>query len=355
MIHRLLLLLCIVLATAAGTVRADPITADDLSRIVNQHLAVLDALGLDDDEDDETLLPSQRQILIDRLRRIEADLTDIELQLAPNDEPAVFHTSLFTRQFADAMGAESDAALRYVHSLTVRQLEGAIDELERYGEAAEAGSEARRRDLQAARDAMASILEAPEFQVQRDRMDEVLELVQSSLNRLYEWLGITGGRVESVSRQSLRAVLAVSLSLIVAIVGRRLWHWLRSRRRRHDVSPSRRLAASVRLNSPESHAQDVAAALDRGQFREAIHHAYLMALAALERRQLVLIDRTRTNWEYHRQLVERQAARPAELLGQLNGQYDAKWYGHEPLNEDEARGFARTAHQLVEEVGHETA
>jgi len=353
MVHRFFFFLCMVPATFAGAVRADPVTADELGRTMKQHLEFLESLELH--EGGETLLPGRRQMLIEGLRRIEADLTDIELQLVPNDEPMVFHTSVFARQFADAMGAESEKVLRSIRDLTMRQMEGAIDELERYREAAEADAAARRRDLQAARDALASILEAPEFQVQRDRMDEVLELVQTWLKRLYEWLGVSGGRVESVSRQMLRGVLAVSVGLIIVIVGRHLWHWLGGRRRRRTVSPSRHLAASVRLSSPESHAQDVAAALDRGQFREAIHHAYLMALAALERRQLVLIDRTRTNWEYYRQLVERQAARPAELLGRLNRQYDVKWYGHEPLNEDEARDFARTAHELVEEVGHEAA
>jgi hypothetical protein len=350
MIDRLPVLLGIALALAAATVRADAMPADEIRRLATDHLDALDALA----PQESPLSPAHRMALIDLFRHIDTDLDDFKLHLNSGGEPLQFRTSTFARQVAEAMGVQTDKALRDLRARTVAQLEGLILELDRCRQAALADGEARHRDLQAARDDMAAILDAPEFQVERDRIDEVLELVESSLNRLYQWLGITGSRVESVSRQSLKAVLAASVGLISLMIGRSLWRRLRSRRRR-EAPHSRRLGSSVRLSSPERHARDATEAIQGGRYRDAIHHAYLMALAALERRQLVLIDRTRTNWEIHRQLIDRQAAGPADLLGRLNLQYDSKWYGHEAISEDEARAFARTAHQLVEEVGHETA
>ncbi|MBN2582641.1 MAG: DUF4129 domain-containing protein [Planctomycetes bacterium] len=351
MIYRLILSLGIVLSLTATTGRAEAVSPDEVRAVVTDHLRRLEAI---EPADADTLLPAERQALIDELRRIESDLATIELRHGEGGASGQYRTSVFSRQFSDSVVAQNDDVLRDIRFRTVQQLEEMIDDLNRYRRATTGDPAARRKAVAKARAEMASILEAPEFRVERDRMDEMLEMIQSLLNRFYDWLGISGGRVESFSRHSLRAVLAVSLTLIAVIVGRWLWRRFRSRQPR-GTTRSHRLATAVRLSSPETHAQEAARALDEGRFREAIHHAYLMVLSALERRQLVLIDRTRTNWEYHRQLLERQAARPAELFGELNRRYDRKWYGHEPLDEDAARGFARMAQQLVEEVRDETA
>jgi MoxR-like ATPase len=200
---------------------------------------------------------------------------------------------------------------------------------------------------------MAEILKADEFQVTRDRLEEFAQLLGAQLDDLFSWLGVSEAAVNVWSRTFMHLVLLVSLCAAAAVLVRALMRRLEHRRRRPPAR-AHALQAVRRLDSPRSHARDAARALAAGRLRDAIHHAYLMSLSALERRRLVMVDRTRTNWEYHAQVVSAGAAGPARRLAELNAVYDRKWYGHEPIAEDEARRFDRLARDLVREVGDET-
>lgn len=194
------------------------------------------------------------------------------------------------------------------------------------------------------------ILAADEFQVGRDRVGELVMLAKGRLSALFDWLGMTTPGAEVASQRVMQVVLALSIAALATIIGRAIVRRLRRPRRRRAAT---RRAAQVRcLAAPERHADEAREALAQARWRDAIHHSYLMVLASLERRQVILADRSRTNWEVHRRLVEAHAAEPARLMAEINRLYDRKWYGHEPVGADEAREVERLARQLVEEVAH---
>jgi len=294
-----------------------------------------------------------RRKLVTALRRSQRQLGEMALPMPGGADPQMLSTQVFGRLVPRAGSATTGRELLEVRDLSLAMLAEMgrnLDGVER----AAARFRLRRLELEQARMEMTEILLADEFQVERDRVDELFELVQASLQKFYRWLGISGSRVQSFSRKFLRMVLAVSLSLIGLILGRALWRHFRNRGAGRPAR-SRRLEPAVRLSSPDAHAQAARRALDGGNFRRAIHHGYLMVLSVLEGRHLVMVDRTRTNWEYHGQLLERQAVESARRLAEMNRFYDRKWYGHEPLSEAEARRFDSLARRLIEEVQNEAS
>ena len=335
---------------AAAVAPARAAQVDRLRRDIADRMRAIDRIGIDPEAQ---VSPEVRKQLVDALREAQRALGDVTLPVSEDADPQVFSTRVFRRLVMRAGLATSGDQLLAVRDLSLgilAEMARSLDGFQRAG----GRFQQRRRKLEQARAEMTEILLADEFQVERDRVDELLELIQASLQHFYRWLGVSGSRVESFSQRFLRTVLAVSLSLIVLIVGRALWRHFR-KPRRGGPARTRQIASAVRLSSPETHGEAARRALDQGNLRRAIHHGYQMALSVLERRHLVMLDRTRTNWEYHRQLLERQAAEPARRLAQMNHFYDRKWYGHEPLSEPEARQFDRLARQLVEEVKNEAS
>lgn len=294
-----------------------------------------------------------RRQLVAALRRTQRQLGDMALPMPWEAAPQVLSTRVFGRLVPRAGSATTGRDLLEVRDLSLAMLAEIGRNLDDFERSA-ARFHLRGLKLEQARMEMTEILLADEFQVERDRVDELFELIQASLQKFYRWLGVSGNRVQSLSQKFLRTVLAVSLSLIGLIVGRVLWRHFRNRGSRRPAR-SHHLEPAVRLSSTDTHAQAARRALDGGNFRRAIHHGYLMVLSALEGRRLVMVDRTRTNWEYHGQLLERQAVEPARRLAEMNRFYDRKWYGHQPLSEAEARRFDSLARRLVEEVRNEAS
>jgi len=335
---------------AAAVAPARAAQVDRLRRDIADRMRAFDRITIDAAV---PISPEVRKQLVDALRRTHRTLGEVALPVSEQADLQVFSTRVFPRLVTRASMATSGDDLVDVRDLSLGILGEMARNLDRF-EASAARFEQRGQKLEEARAEMTEILLAEEFQVRHDRVDEVLELIQASLQQFYRWLGVSGNRVESLRQRFLQTVLSVSLILIVLIVGRALWRYFRRRRRRRP-SRTRQLESAVRLSSPETHAEAARRALDHGDLRQAIHHAYLMVLSSLERRHLVMLDRTRTNWEYHGQLLERQAPEPARRLAEMNRFYDRKWYGREPLSEPEARQFGRLARRLVEEVRNETS
>ena len=105
---------------------------------------------------------------------------------------------------------------------------------------------------------------------------------------------------------------------------------------------------SLRLGDPgelRTRAHDLRA---QGKFREALQAYYLMVLAALERRQLVVPDRTRTNWEYYEAVSAKLGeAAPAPQFERLNVIYDRLWYGLRPCAASDVDAFEALSMDLV--------
>jgi len=118
--------------------------------------------------------------------------------------------------------------------------------------------------------------------------------------------------------------------------------WRRKTQARQEPAPALRLGDPRELGV---RAQDLKI---QGKFREALQAYYQMVLAALERRQLVVPDRTRTNWEYYDAVSAKLGtAVPAPQFERLNVIYDRLWYGLQPCTASDVDAFEELSMDLA--------
>ncbi len=345
-------LLAVLLLVAPG-ILAPPAFADSSSaETLRQALADLEgrlsSLPSADSED----LPAARAELGELAAECHRRLGRLKLS-AGRGEVQAFRSTWFKRLQRLAERASGAGQLRSVRAEVAWQLDAASRSLRRWDEAAPRYLE-RKAQFEQAHAEMKEILEADEFQVSRDRLGELTRLFGTRLDELFRWLGVSERDVGTYAQVFMRLILVGSAALSAWVVTRWLLRRMRDRAARHPAR-SEPVEEVRRLESPEAHAEAAKRAVASGNLREAIHHEYLMLLSALERRHLVVLDRTRTNWEYQRRLLALGQTGPARRLADLNGLYDRKWYGGEPVTAEDTRTFDRLARSLMTEVGYETA
>ncbi len=181
---------------------------------------------------------------------------------------------------------------------------------------------------------LVSILGKPEYQL-RSR-DETF------LFRLFEqlrtWLRDVFATARGV-REASNLVRAVFLSSVCAAVMYLAWRLARVRLRKAAASATSPVANAF-LDDPEHYQRSSAAAIDRGDAREAIRLGLLRLLATLERARLTSSGRAATNREVAEQVARRGGG--AELAGRarkLLTWYDETWYGLATITLPEARRF----------------
>ena len=139
-------------------------------------------------------------------------------------------------------------------------------------------------------------------------------------------------RLHDVSPFIYWAIVAVA----AAAVGLLLYHLLLTLRGAFGTLPRSRGAGP---NAPgESLLADPAALLAQadaaaagGDFEQALRHLYLALIRNLDRHDLVRYDRSRTNYEYLRQVRGQEAV--AGPLAALTAQAEAVWYGEQPVHQ----------------------
>ena len=102
------------------------------------------------------------------------------------------------------------------------------------------------------------------------------------------------------------------------------------RRTVKDARAAPERPAVLLLDDPAILQEKAEEARRSGRLRMALRYYYLAVLAVLERNGLVGYDRSRTNWEYRRELAEKTVS--GSLLDAFTGLtalYDRKWYGKE--------------------------
>lgn len=204
-----------------------------------------------------------------------------------------------------------------------------------------------RADLQA-------ILSRPEYkQGESQWLEQNLYRLMRSLGVWYrEHLAPYFERLHDVSPIVYWTIVAVASAALVVLLYH-IYLTLRSafgttgRRRRH----AQPLPPETTQTDPDALLKQADEAAARGDFGEALRHLYLALIRNLDRHDLVRFDRSRTNYEYLRQVREHEAvARP---LSALTTQAETVWYGDrspDRADYDLCRQLAMAAWQ--EEAAH---
>lgn len=124
----------------------------------------------------------------------------------------------------------------------------------------------------------------------------------------------------------------------------------RSGRGRHSRGE---LPPTVLQTDPERLLKQADEAAANGDFPEALRRLYLALIRNLDRHGLVRFDRSRTNYEYVRQLRAHDTV--AVLFADLTGRAERVWYGDEtlaPVDYEQCRALALAAWQGEGHAAH---
>lgn len=86
-----------------------------------------------------------------------------------------------------------------------------------------------------------------------------------------------------------------------------------------------------------------------GQYDFAVRSSYAGLLLTLNSRGWIEFDRTRTNWEYQRD-VKKKSRKLAEDMAPLTRVFDEKWYGKKDCNEDDYGEFRQGLDTLLTDL-----
>lgn len=202
---------------------------------------------------------------------------------------------------------------------------------------ARAWAPASAEEAAAGRERLRRILERPEFTRAARAQDLLARLdrwVKDQLRRLF-----TGAGLSEAAADLLAQVVLWGLGAMVALAGAAalaaLLFALRGRRAPAPAPAPDHASAHVGRDRPAAGwlelAQREAA---RGEYRLALRYAYLALLRRLDERELIRLDRDRTNWELVGQVSD-EALR--EELASATRLFEARWYAGRPAAEQEYR------------------
>jgi hypothetical protein len=248
----------------------------------------------------------------------------------------------YERQSAQLENEKRAEALRAAAG-RLRSLQAALGE-----EAA-----ATRRDKDAEKGRLNSILRRPEFDRETAKGGALQRLVEDTIKWLRDLLPeikpLRPGTGARVSQGAQYLVFGVCL-LVLAYLG---WRLLRSRRLQ-IIKPGRRRGPRVVLGERLEEDQTAADLLEEaerlarsGDARSAIRKAYVALLVELGDRGVLRLAQHRTNHDYLR--AARETAPPPlydELLP-LTLDYELHWYGLRPAAEGDWRSFRDRCRQAL--------
>jgi hypothetical protein len=168
-----------------------------------------------------------------------------------------------------------------------------------------------------------------------------------ALSRLLERIFSThmGQRAATVAYYIAMGILVLPLFILAGYL---IWRALQSRE--DTITPIATHAVTT-LESTGVYWQRAQELLQRGNLVEALKNFHLALLAGLEKRGLVVHDRTRTNWEY---LTQFRQNSPASALvssfQSLNLMYDRTVFGAESCDAMYVQQFASMTNQLLQDL-----
>jgi hypothetical protein len=155
-----------------------------------------------------------------------------------------------------------------------------------------------------------------------------------------------GQRAGVVAYYIAMGILVLPLFILAGYL---IWRALQSRE--ETVSMVATWAVTM-LESPDVYWQRAQELLQGGELIEALKNFHLALLAGLEKRGLVVHDRTRTNWEYLTQFRQKlPASALVSSFQSLNLMYDRTVFGAESCDAVYVQQFASLTGKLLQDLG----
>ncbi len=194
--------------------------------------------------------------------------------------------------------------------------------------AASRAQDAGKADPSVVRRELKDILSQPEYNRVEKKgfiriwLDKAARWLKTVINKIIRFLipdfGKGAGRLASL------IFAALALGAFLALLALMLRYVSLSGRApsADDITPE-----SYQIPSPGPLIKKAAALADAGDYRGAYRCAYLACIAYLDEARALRFERSRTNWEYLRELQAGGHLRPYELLHPLTLDFDRKFYG----------------------------
>lgn len=172
------------------------------------------------------------------------------------------------------------------------------------------------------------ILSAPEYnrKFRTDSNDPISEFIERNLERLLEWLqgAVSDGSASSMSKALAVAIMVLFVGLCV-LLALKVTGGLRARLPNGDAD----LPDDFELPSSSRLMAEAAKLANAGDYRGAFLRAYLGSISYLDEVGALRFERSRTNWEYLRDLGSRGHDSLVHELRPLTSDFDRKLYGHD--------------------------
>ena len=208
-----------------------------------------------------------------------------------------------------------------------------------------------RVEPQSVRHDLRAILSAPEYnRSYKVEGPTILERIVRAIGKALAWLaGRLGDRLEGVgstlSKVLACAVIVAFLALVFLIVRRVMGLMPAGGSEDEGVD-----AEAYQLLSARPLMKEAGRLAQAGDFRGAFRCAYLASIAHLDEAKALRFERSRTNWEYLRELKSGGHDAPYDALRPLTMDFDRKFYGGEPCTLADYERAARAYEQISSEA-----
>lgn len=204
-------------------------------------------------------------------------------------------------------------------------------------------------DPQKVRRDLNDILSAPEYNraYGKTPIEILWDKINSAIGAFIRWLGkilklpLGAGAGRLVSFILACIVIAAFVFLIVKLI-RRL------RETGRNGGPEKQRAENYELPSAGPLIRQAAELAGAGDYRGAFRSAYLASISYLDEIEALRFERSRTNWEYMRELKDGGRDQPFAEMRPLTSDFDRKFYGGEPCNLRDYEKAAAVYERLVQ-------
>lgn len=208
----------------------------------------------------------------------------------------------------------------------------------------------REHTLSETRKALTEVLATPEYHDSTGPSwwqrygTRIFEALSRWLERIFSTH--LGQRAATVAYYIAMGILVLPLFILAGYL---IWRALQSRQ---EIVSTVATQAVQALEAPDVYWQRAQELSQRGELIEALKNFHLALLAGLEKRGLVVHDRTRTNWEY---LMQFRQKSPASALvssfRSLNLMYDRTVFGSGSCDAMYVQQFASMIGKLLQDLG----
>ena len=202
------------------------------------------------------------------------------------------------------------------------------------------------------RDGLRDILARPEYhrKFASSTTSDMWAKLFRAVSDFFTWFGKltslghgTAGKVASIVFSCL--VILAFLALLALVVRKLAAHAHTTAYGEHDIDLDR-----YDLPSARPLINEAARLADKGDYRGAFRCAYLASISHLDEQQALKFERSRTNWEYMRQLQNGGHEGPYGELQPLTVEFDRKFYGREECNRQDYEKAVAAYNKITSEA-----